>query len=165
MTTHWDSIADCLRAEIAEYGGLLHLFEETQRCLFERDAEGVLRFSQEIEHVTRTLGNCRIQREKTVADFALANDRPANTTLRSMLPLVEPDAQPLIEALINEVNTLLHRVRRISRHNHMLLSRTVQMHQETLQQLRPHSFTKTYTPAGRVSVAAAFPSSTLRIAG
>ena len=85
--------------------------------------------------------------------------------LRAMLPLVEVHARPLLEALINEVNTLVHRVRRISRHNHMLLSRTLQIHQETLQQLRPNAFTKTYSSAGRVSVAAASPSSTLQIAG
>ena len=165
MTTHWESIAEALRAEIAEYGGLLHLFEETQRCLFDRDAEGVLRNAQEIEQLTRTLDACRSARENTVAAFAAAHGRPATTTLRAMLPLVEPDARPFLEALINEVNTLLHRVRRISRHNHMLLSRTVQIHQETLQQLRPQSFTRTYSPAGRVSVAAAFPASTLSVAG
>lgn len=44
-------------------------------------------------------------------------------------------------------------------------SRSVEIHQETLQQLRPHAFTKTYSPAGRLSVAAAQAPSTLRVAG
>jgi flagellar biosynthesis/type III secretory pathway chaperone len=67
--------------------------------------------------------------------------------------------------LINEVNLLLHRVRRTSRHNHSLLSRAVEVQQETLQLLRPNSFTRTYSPAGRVNVAAAHGAGTLRVAG
>ena len=81
------------------------------------------------------------------------------------LPLIEADARPLLEALISEVNTLLHRVRRASRHNHTLLARAVEVHQETLQHLRPAAFTKTYSPAGRLAVSAAHPPVKLRVAG
>ncbi len=165
MTTHWEFIAECLRAELADYGGLLHLFECQQRALFERDADTVLRLANEIEAHALTLAGSRCHRERAVAAFAEEHSRPATTSLRAMLPLIEADARPLLEALINEVNLLLHRVRRTSRHNHSLLSRTVEMHQETLQQLRPNAFTKTYSPAGRVSVSAARPPTTLCAAG
>ena len=33
MSKHWEYIAECLRAELADYGGLLHLFEAQQRSL------------------------------------------------------------------------------------------------------------------------------------
>ena len=68
-----------------------------------------------------------------------------------MLPYIEVAARPLLEALINEINHLLHRVRRTSRHNHTLLSRTLELHSETLRQLRPEAFSNTYSPDGRVS--------------
>jgi hypothetical protein len=165
MSTHWEFIAECLRAELADYGGLLHLFETQQRSLFDRDAESVLHLANEIEAQARAVAGSRCRREQAVASFAEAHGRPSNTTLRSMLPLIEAEARPLLEALINEVNTLLHRVRRTSRHNHSLLSRAVEFHQDTLQQLRPNAFTKTYSPAGRVSVAAAEMATTLRVAG
>lgn len=165
MTTHWEFIAECLRAELADYGGLLHLFENQQRALFDRDADTVLCLGTEIEAHARTLAATRVRREAAVAAFAEANGRPTTTSLRAMLPLIEVDARPLLEALINEVNLLLHRVRRTSRHNHSMLSRAVEMHQETLQQLRPNAFTKTYSPAGRISVAAARPATTLCAAG
>ena len=164
MNSHCETIIECLRAEVADYGGLLHLFEETQRYLFERDPDSVLRVTHEIEQLSRSVEACRIRRENAVTAFAAVNGCPASTTLRAMLPLIEADVRPLVEALINEVNSMVHRVRRISRHNQVMLSRTVQIHQETLQQLRPHAFTRTYSPAGRVSVAATFPSS-LRAAG
>ena len=165
MKNNWEFIADCLRQELADYGGLLHLFEAQQRSLFDRDPESVLHLGIEIEGQARLLSECRTRREQAVADYALAHSRPANSSLRALLPDIEPAARPLIEALINEVNALLHRVRRTSRHNHTLLSRAVEVHQETLQQLRPNAFTKTYSPAGRLSVATAQGSSTLRAAG
>ncbi len=165
MNTHWEFIAECLRAELADYGGLLHLFECQQRALYDRNADEVLRLGIEIEVHARTLSESRVRRETAVSGFAVEQGKPSTTSLRSMLPLIEADARPLLEALINEVNLLLHRVRRTSRHNHSLLTRTVEMHQETLQQLRPHAFTKTYSPAGRVSVAAARPATTLCAAG
>lgn len=165
MSNVWQEIAEKLRAELVEYGELLRLFEEQQRSLFNREPDQVLRYANDIDAQAHRLSDSRIQREQVVAEFAVANGQPRATSLRAMLPLIEADARPLLEALINEVNALLHRVRRTSRHNHTLLSRTVEMHQETLQQLRPQTFMKTYSPAGRISVATTLPSSTLRATG
>ena len=165
MSHHWEYIAECLRAELADYGGLLHLFEAQQRSLFDRDADAVLRIAGEIEEQARNVGTSRCRREQAVAAFAEQHGRPTSTTLRSMLPLIEADARPLLEALINEVNALLHRVRRTSRHNHTLLSHAVEVNRATLQQVRPQSFTTTYSPAGRVTIATAHPPATLRVAG
>ena len=165
MTTSWESIADCLRQELADYGGLLHLFEQQQRSLFERDPNAVMGLGGAIEEQARSVAQCRARREQVVASFAVEHGQPRTSTLRALLPLIESDARPLLEALIDEVNALLHRVRRISRHNHTLLSRAVEVHQEVLQQLRPNAFTKTYSPAGMVSVTPAQSASTLCVAG
>ena len=164
-TTHWEFIADRLRQELADYGGLLHLFEQQQRSLFDRDPEAVIHFSGEIVAQARVLAECRVRREQAVVAFAAERGQPETSSLRSLLPLSAGEARPLIEALINEVNALLHRVRRTSRHNHLMLSRAVEVHQETLSALRPQAFTKTYSPVGRVSIAATRPPSTLRAAG
>ena len=162
---HWQSVADCLRKELAEYGALLNLFEQQQECLFRRDADGVLRLGGELEDQAHILHDCRRNREQAVAELAAYCKMPAASTLRSLLPKIEADARPLLEALINEINHLLHRVRRTSRHNHTLLSRTLELHQETLRQLRPDSFTKTYAADGRVSVAGSVGVPALRAAG
>lgn len=154
MNTHWELIVTSLREELAEYGALLHLFEVQQRALFDRNADVVLHQATAIEEQSRTIIESRHRREKIVATFALERARPANSTLRSLLTLFPADAQPLVEALIDETNRLVHRIRRTSRHNHSLLARAVEVHQETLQMLRPHAFTKTYSPSGRVSVGA-----------
>jgi hypothetical protein len=161
----WQNIAGCLRAELAEYGALLALFSEQQKFLFEREADAVLGLSVKIEHQVRALDQCRHERETLVADFAAAHGQPVSATLRALLPFVEATARPLLEALICEINHLLHRVRRTTRQNHTLLARAVDVHQEVLQQLRPSVFTKIYSPGGRVSIATHHSSATLRAAG
>jgi flagellar biosynthesis/type III secretory pathway chaperone len=154
ISVTWQSLADGLRTELAEYGALLGLFEEQQKNLFAREAAEVLRLAHAIEAQAHTLQTCRREREQRVSSFALAHGQPARATLRSLLPFCEAAARPLIEALIDEVNRLLHRVRRVSRHNHTLLSRTVELHQETLRLARPDAFTQTYAPNGRVTLGA-----------
>lgn len=152
MNEPWVIIADALRAEIAGFGDLLNLFERQQQCLFARDADGVLALSTEIEAHTRSVQERRQRREQIVAAFALAHNQPVGATLRSLLPFVTADARPLLEALIAEVNVLIHRVRRLTRQNHTLLARTVAAHQDLMRSLRPDTFLHTYSPDGRKSL-------------
>lgn len=152
MNEPWTIIAESLRTEIAGFGGLLHLFEQQQQCLFARDTDGVLRLSTEIGERTRAMSEQRARREQLVADFAVAHGQPATATLRSLLPFIVEEARPLIEALIAEVNVLIHRVRRLTRQNHTLLARTVESQQELMRSLRPDAFVHTYSAAGRKSL-------------
>ena len=166
MNEPWIAIAESLRSEIAGFGDLLNLFEQQQLSLFSRDTNRVLQLSTEIEAHTRTMQGYRAQREQIVAAFALANNQPVTATLRSLLPHVEAAARPLLEALIGEVNRLIHRVRRLTRQNHMLLARTVDSHQEILRTLRPDAFMQTYSAAGRKTLTTnARPASALQAAG
>ena len=165
MNHEWQIVAEALRKEIAEYGGLLNLFEEQQRYIFLRDAESVLRLSSEIESHVMHLHEFRRNREAVVAAFAVEHRQPPTSTLRSLLPHFEVDVRPLIEALISEINVLIHRVRRVSRHNQSLLSRSVEAQQQLLRVLRPDSFTQTYSPSGRMSLGAVRPEPAFKVAG
>lgn len=152
MNAPWTIIADSLRNEIGGFGGLLNLFEQQQQSLFARDTDGVLRLSSEIEAHTRVMQEHRQRREQIVSEFALAHGQSARSTLRALLPFIAAEARPLIEALIAEVNVLIHRVRRLTRQNHTLLARTVESHQELMRTLRPDAFLHTYSAAGRKSL-------------
>jgi flagellar biosynthesis/type III secretory pathway chaperone len=165
MTNNWKIIIVHLRQELVDYGALLGLYDEQQRALFARQPDAVLRLSTAIqEQVSRVIGS-RDQREQAVREFAEGNGMPPDSTLRALLPLIDRDAHALFEALIGEINLLLHRVRRTHRQNHTLLNHTVAMHRETLQMLRPNFFTRTYSPKGHVSVATGRVPSTLCVAG
>ena len=142
MKTAWETIACCLRDELLEYGGLMGLFEEQQGALFRRDASAVLATVSAIEEQARLAAKKRLQREQVVRDFAAAQGRAPDATLRQLLPCFPAEVRPMLEALIDEVNRLL-------------LQRAVEMHQEALRILRPDAFTKTYSPHGQVSVATA----------
>jgi hypothetical protein len=137
MSKPWEHIAQCLRAELADYGGLLNLFEEQRRSCTGRDPEIMLRFATRIEAQAQLIAESRRRRDQAVAAFAGENGHPATASLRTMLPLIEADARPLLRALITEVNRLLHRVRRASRHSHNQLTRAVEVLHDTLQHLRP----------------------------
>ncbi len=166
MSITWKIIADHLRRELADYGGLLHLYDQQQQGLFNRQADTVLRLSTAIEEQVVQVAESRHLREQAVEKFATAHNRPANTTLRDLLPLIEPDAQPLLEAIDRRDQSFAPpRAARTNRQNHTLLSRTVTLHRETQQQNRPNAFTKTYTPGGMMTVSSGRPPSTLCVAG
>ncbi len=165
MNTAWETLADALRAEIAEYGSLLHLLEEQRRFIFQRDVGVVLQSTHSIQPQVDVLQECRERRERAMAEFASANGRAAHGTLRSLLPLVPAEGRPLLEALIAEVNRLVHRLRRAMRLNERLLLCTVECHQELLRRLWPSAFTKTYASNGRVAVTTLHRGATMQTAG
>lgn len=167
MNEAWQTIAECLRDELEEYGALLGLFEEQQNALFRRDASGVLSSAGAIEHQAKSATIKRQRREAVVSDFAKWHGRGTDATLRSLLPFMQEEVRPMIEALIDEVNRLIHRTRHFARQNATLLQRTIDLHQEALRALRPDLFTKTYSPRGQVSVASTLkqPGPSLQVVG
>jgi flagellar biosynthesis/type III secretory pathway chaperone len=165
MNITWEQIAECLRDEVQEYGDMLRLFEEQQECVFKRDPGRLLQLIEVTKDAAQRAENARRRREQCVSSFASELGRAADVTLRSLLPSIEDEARPLLQALIDEVNRLIHRVRRITRQNHLLLSRTVQLHQGLLRQFYPGAFTSTYSAFGRLSMAPAAPLPAFRAAG
>ncbi|MDD2765210.1 MAG: flagellar export chaperone FlgN [Opitutaceae bacterium] len=155
MTITWEHLAEHLRREVQAYGGLLLLFEEQQACVFRRDAACLLRLIDAIADATRAAERARREREQCVSAFAVARGRNAEASLRSLLPCIEGEARPLLEALIAEVNHLIRRVRRVARQDHLLLSRLVELQQDLLRQFYPGAFTQTYSAQGRVALATA----------
>jgi len=166
MNEPWTIIADALRTEIAGFGGLLNLFEQQQRSLFARDTDAVLRLSAEIEAHSQEMNRDRTRREQLVAAFARTQEQPATSTLRSLLGYLPAPVRPLLEALISDVNRLIHRVRRLTRQNHLLLASAVESHQELMRTLRPDAFQQTYSAGGKKSlVSNARTTGTLQAAG
>jgi flagellar biosynthesis/type III secretory pathway chaperone len=121
--------------------------------LLRREAAGVLRVTNEIDAQVKVVTQSRKEREMATGEFARARGLPETATVRSLLEHVPSEARPLLEALVAELNHLVRRVRRISRHNRLFLIRTIETHQELLRRIRPGSFSKIYSPAGCVTVA------------
>lgn len=157
-------LVELLRAELAGYGGLLALFDEQQAQLWRREVQAVADTSLAIERLAAETAADRAARESWVERFASAHARPADESLRRLLPLFPADQRPLLGALIDEVNHLLQRVRRRARQNHGILARAVELHRDALATLHPAAKPRTYAPTGRVGVLAS-PAATLRATG
>ena len=155
MNISWEFITECLRNELQEYGALLALFEEQQANLLRRDADQVAALAFSIEEQARSTHLCREQREQCVREFAEAKGCAPDTSLRQLVPYFPPEVRPMLSALIDEINHLIHRIRRDARHNQMLLSRVVEAHEEALRTLMPERFdARTYSARGAVSAGA-----------
>lgn len=163
MNPSWEPIVAALRAELQEYGGLLSLFAEQQDNLRHRDADAALALAEIVESQAEETTVARIRRELLVSTFATYHRQPAGSSLRDLLPFFPSDVQPLLSALIDEINHLAHRVRRDARQNAHLLARAIEFQQETLRIIRPEAFKSTFSTFNRLR--AAIPAGNLRATG
>jgi flagellar biosynthesis/type III secretory pathway chaperone len=151
MNTNWESLANCLRAEVEEYGSLLRLLEEQQHGLIRRDADRLQELATAVDAAAQSADLVRRRREDAFRAFAVAAGCDAHATVRAILPCIEASARPLIEALVQEVNRLVYLTRKFARQNHEMLGRACQLQQDLLRQVCPGIFSQTYAATGRIS--------------
>jgi flagellar biosynthesis/type III secretory pathway chaperone len=151
MSTDWKTLAQSLREEALAYGALFNLFEEQQKLLFTRDAKAVFAKTAEIDDQVRVAAEQTAQRTAAVAAFAARHGIERGRPIVDLLQAVEPAAQGQIQALIDSLNQLIARVRRICKHNQLFLARTVESHQELIRAIRPGYCSRTYARSGSVA--------------
>ncbi len=161
----WTPVVEALRSELAEYGGLLQLIEGQQGRIFAHDSVGVSEYIPQLDQQAETARERRTVREAVVRQYAADHGQPANRPLRQLLPFFPSEVRPLLEALIEEINHLLHRTKQRTRQNQMMLSRLVALHRELVPALRPQAFTKTYSRHGQIAVTASTDGPTYRATG
>lgn len=154
MITDWEPLADALRGEMQEYGGLLNLFDEQQAAILRREPDTVLAVTDAIGAQLRAITARRTQRESLVKACAVHVGKADTSSLRELLVFFGDSVRPLLQALIEEVNSLVTRTKRRARQNHMLLARSIEVSQQILQRLNPEAVSKTYSPKGRLRIAA-----------
>jgi flagellar biosynthesis/type III secretory pathway chaperone len=153
-TSDWEPLIDILRNELQEYGGLFNLLGQQQDRIIERKPDAVLSINDEIELQTRTVAELRGRRESFVDDLLARVGQPVPGSLRKLIPHLPDFVQPLLEALMTDINHMVRRNRHKARQNHLLLSRAVQLTEETLRVLQPENFTRTYGRTGRATLPA-----------
>jgi len=142
-------LVELLRSELAEYGGLLSLLDDQQNAIVARTPDRVLEINTSINDQMRTIQMKREARENFVSNLAIKLNEPPQSTLREMLRYFRKPIQPLLEALIDEINSLVTRARRRAQQNQMLLARSIEVMQEVLQRLNPETMHKVYGADGR----------------
>ena len=154
----WEPLVDALRAELEEYGALFNHLTRQQEEIFARRVDAVLEINGDIDGQTGVIASARERRDGIMADLSTKAGLPAESRLSAMLESFPDFVQPLLEALVRDINLMINRTRRKARQNHILLARAVELTQETLRLLQPETFTKTYVRSGQVSVSGEKPS-------
>jgi len=152
MITDWETLVEALRKEVQEYGELLNLFGQQQDAILGRDPDMVLVVTDLIGMQVKTIDRCRRDREALVKDCAAREQQPLGISLRDLMPFFLKPVHPLLNALIDEVNSLVSRTKRRARQNQLLLARSIEVSQQILQRLNPGGITKTYSNTGCVSL-------------
>lgn len=156
MITNVKRLIEALREELKEYGEMLALLERQQEFLLARAVSEVFQSISLIKAQGAILLQARERRDdcrRQVAQDAGQNPEAPFADLLGHLP---HDYQPLVQALVEENNELLQRVRRRARLNHLMLHRSVELMQEVLNALLPSRRSSVYDESGlRHSPAAA----------
>jgi flagellar biosynthesis/type III secretory pathway chaperone len=138
-----------LREELQQYGEMLALLDRQQEQVKARSADEIFQSISLIQAQAAAIQGARQHREKCRGITAVACCQPENAPFRDLLPLLPPNYRPLLQALVDENNQLLVRVRQRARQNHVLLRRSVELMQELLRTLFPARQTSVYNGSGR----------------
>jgi flagellar biosynthesis/type III secretory pathway chaperone len=143
-------IVTALQNELQEYGGLLHLFDRQQKCIVHQDPTGFLDINVDVDEQIAKLTHIREEREELVRQTALAIGKPAEITLSTLTHNFQPEHQPLLRALIDEINDLITRTQRRTRQNRMLLAQCVESARQLLGVRNPGAMPGTYGAHGQI---------------
>lgn len=140
-----ESFVRILRLELQEYGGLIDLLQKQQRGILSRDPGNLMEMNLSIELQAEACGKLRLRRERFV-NQALGLDDARAADLAATCPL---EMQPLVFALIQEIERLIDRVRQKARQNNLLLVRACELTEELIRILKPGKSAVTYGRQGK----------------
>lgn len=143
-------IVSVLQNELEEYGGLLHLFDRQQKCIIHQDPAGFLDINLDVDEQIAKLSQCRQSREELVRRIAASLGKPTDITLSALSLCFMPEHQPLMKALIDEINELITRTQRRTRQNRMLLAQCVESARQLLSISNPGALPGTYGAQGQI---------------
>ena len=124
--------------------------DQQQKSILKQDADGLKHLDGVITGQINNTQAVRTKREDMTSTFAELIGLPKETSLRQLLPNFPEPMRPMVEALIEEINALVGKTRRLLRQNHLLLSRATEVAEKILTALNPKPTTKTYARSGNV---------------
>jgi flagellar biosynthesis/type III secretory pathway chaperone len=148
MNEAFESLVNSLRTELQEYGGLLHLFEEQQVSIVGRNPAVFLTQNDAVDAQIQKVTECREQREKVVGALAAAMGWPEDSSLSSLMTDLPAAVRPMLQALIDEINSLIAQAQRRTHQNRMLLAQAVDLAKQRLSIVDPHALPGTYSAQG-----------------
>ncbi len=144
------TLINALRAELEQYGEMLALLDRQRQSVTARSADEVFQSIAPIKAQGAVIQEARARREECRAQVARKLDREADASFADLIPLLPADYRPLVQALVEENNALLVRVRQRARQNHLLLSRSLEMMAGLINTFFPSRETRVYNEQGNM---------------
>lgn len=141
-------LIESLREELKEYGEMLALLDQQQEMVMHRQTQDLLQCVTAINAQSETVAAARREREQRQRHVARQLDLPEDAAFAEIVPLLPADYRPLLQALVQENNESLGRVRQRARQNHLLLHRIVELMQRFIGSIFPGGKAATYTDDG-----------------
>jgi flagellar biosynthesis/type III secretory pathway chaperone len=146
----WDELADSLRDELAEYGGLLSLLDEQRDAIAGRDVNALQEANDRVLEQAASAQHYKDVREEVCARLARSAGQDPNVTVRELLTYMPAEARAMFEALVDEGLGVARSAQKKSTRNTVLLSHAGDLNEKLLMAMRPRSTTKTYNKRGGV---------------
>ena len=154
MTEALEQLVGALREELQQYGEMLARLDEQQQLVMRREAARVLESVPGVQEQTAHLNTVRDLRAGAMKKVCAALEIPADSLFEVLLPVCPENYRILIGALVQENNSLLHRVHQRARQNHLLLSRTVESMQRVIHSLTHNRPAMVYDESGSMFTSA-----------
>ena len=139
MTAPLDQVVEALRNELQQYGEMLALLEAQQDAVSRRQSQSVLMSISAVEAQSAAIETARHQRELLQRQLAWALGRPDADTFPQLLSSIPDEYRPLVQALVQEIDELLARVRERAEQNHVQLRRSLELMERFLGTISPQA--------------------------
>ena len=152
MTPTLQQLVAALREELQQYGEMLALLDRQQTLVVKRASSELLQTISDVNAQTAVIGVARRQREEAQRLTAQELQLPEDAPLTEIIKKLPTPLAALVQALLEENNTCLLRVKQRAGQNRLLLSRSVELMQRLMDSLLVESHTPVYTGKGSVAV-------------
>ena len=160
MNEALNNLIAALREEMTQYGELLALMQEQHELIINRSANELLINLHDVNQQVEKIATHREHRETARRVLVQSVGGTEDTTFKQMTALLPEEYQPLLNALVEEINQLLQRIQQWVRQNHLLLKRSLDLMSKIMHTIFPTSSAaaQTYGRGGTVNPIAPPPS-------
>lgn len=148
----WEELADALRDELAEYGGLLSLLDEQRDAIMLRKVDALMDVNAKVQEQAASAEHFRDVREEVCARIARGLGCAPSTTVRELVGRFPVEVQGMFTALLDDgIGVTVNAKKKVER-NAQFLSRAGDLNERLLIAMKPSSTTKAYNKRGSVYV-------------
>ena len=156
MTDKTQDLISALREELKNYGEMLALLDRQQGSIISRASHDVFQSISIIKAQTDAIQAARAAREDCRRAIAEKLSQEPDISFTDLIATLPGEYRPLLQALVDENNQLLQRIRQRARQNHQLLHRSVELMQGVINTLFPRQ-TTVYNDRGDLAPAGVTP--------